>query len=75
MLSRSGYSIAAILRMLLQFDRGEKTGLRRALDTPRPDEDVYLASDRWLTTLAEQEQRARTIIALLEEMMQRQAAC
>ncbi len=75
MLARSGYSIAAILRMLLQFDRGEKTGLRHALDTPRPDEDVYLASDRWLTTLAEQEQRARTIIALLEEMMQRQAAC
>jgi hypothetical protein len=46
--------------------------LRRALDTPGPDEDVYLASDRWLSTLAEQEQRAHTIIALVEEMIQKQ---
>ncbi len=72
MLSRSGYSIAAILRMLLQLDEGKKTDLRRALDIPRPDEDAYLASDRWLSTLAGQEQRAHTIIALLEEMMQKQ---
>lgn len=75
MLSRSGYSISAILRMLLQLDEGKKTDLRRALDTPRPDEDVYLASDRWLSTLAEQERRASTIITLLEEMMQNQLAC
>ena len=74
MLSRSGYSMSAILRMLIQLDRGDRTNLRRALDTPRPDEDVYLASDRWLSTLAEQEQRARTIIALIEEFMQRQTA-
>jgi DNA-binding transcriptional MerR regulator len=72
MLSRAGYSLSAILRMLLQLDRGEKTNLRRALDTPGPDEDVYLASDRWLSTLTEQEQRAHTIIALLEEMIQKQ---
>ena len=69
MLSRSGYSTAAILRMLIQLDRGEQTDLRQALDTPRPDDDARLASDRWLTTLADQEQRARTIIALVEEMI------
>ncbi|MEO8956338.1 MAG: MerR family transcriptional regulator [Ktedonobacteraceae bacterium] len=57
MLSRSGYSLSAILRMLIQLDQGEKTDLRHALDTPRPDEDVYLASDRWLSTLTDQEQR------------------
>jgi DNA-binding transcriptional MerR regulator len=74
MLSRAGYSIGAILRMLLQLGRGETTDLRRALDTPRPDEDVYLASDRWLTTLSDHEQRARQIIALLEEMIAKQAA-
>ena len=51
MLSRAGYSLSAILRMLIQLDRGEKTDLRRALDTPRPDEDVYLASDRWISTV------------------------
>lgn len=72
MLSRAGYSTSAILRMLLQLDQGEKNDLRRALDTPRPDEDAYLASDRWLSTLADQEQRAHTIIALLEEMIQKQ---
>jgi DNA-binding transcriptional MerR regulator len=71
-LSRAGYSLSAILRMLLQLDRGDKTDLRRALDTPRPDEDVYTASDRWLSTLAEQEERAHAIIALVEEIIQRQ---
>jgi DNA-binding transcriptional MerR regulator len=73
MLSRVGYSISAILRMLIQLDRGETTDLRRALDTPRPDEDVYQASDRWLSTLTDQEQRARGIIALMEEMIRKEA--
>ena len=73
MLSRAGYSLSSILRMLIQLDRGETTDLRRALDTPRPDEDVYLASDRWLTTLSEHDQRARQIIALLEEMIHKKA--
>ncbi len=72
MLSRSGYSMAAILRMLLQLDQGETTDLRRALDTPRPDEDAYLASDRWLSTLTDQEQRAHTMIALIEAMSEKQ---
>ncbi len=72
LLSRAGYSISAILRMLLQLDQGETTDLRRALDTPRPDEDVYLASDRWLSTLADQEQRAHALIALVEEIIQKQ---
>ena len=73
MLSRAGYSTGAILRMLIQLDRGETTDLRRALDTPRPDEDVYLASDRWLSTLSEHEERARGMIALVEEMIQKEA--
>jgi DNA-binding transcriptional MerR regulator len=74
MLSRAGYSLAAILRMLTQLDRGEKTGLRRALDTPRPDEDVYVASDHWISTLNAQEQRAREIIALVEELIHKHTA-
>lgn len=73
MLGRAGYSLAAILRMLVQFDRGDSVDLRQALDTPRPDEDVYVASDHWLTTLALQEQRAQQVIALLEEIIQREA--
>jgi hypothetical protein len=31
----------AILRMLTQLDQGQRDGLRQALDTPHPDEDVY----------------------------------
>ena len=72
MLSQAGYSLSAILRMLLQLDRGDKNDLRRALDTPRPDEDIYTAADRWLSTLAEEEQHAHTIITLIEEMIQKQ---
>jgi DNA-binding transcriptional MerR regulator len=72
MLSRAGYSTGAILRMLIQLDRGQTTDLRGALDTPRPDEDVYLASDHWLSTLSEHEERARQIIALIEEMIHKE---
>ena len=73
LLSRAGYSTAAVLRMLRQLDGGDATDLRHALDTPHPDEDVYLASDRWLSTLAEQERRAHAILTLLDEMLQGRA--
>jgi DNA-binding transcriptional MerR regulator len=73
MLSRAGYSLSAILRMLIQLDRGDTTDLRHALDTPRPDEDVFTASDRWISTLNDHEQRAHLITALVDEMIQKQA--
>jgi hypothetical protein len=60
--------------MLIQLDRGETTDLRHALDTPRPDEDAYLASDRWISNLTEQEQRAHAIISLIEEMIRKQSS-
>jgi DNA-binding transcriptional MerR regulator len=69
MLRLAGYSTMAILRMLLRLDRGQATDLRAALDTPRPDEDVYSAADQWLTTLTEQEQRAADLITQLEAMI------
>jgi DNA-binding transcriptional MerR regulator len=74
MLSRAGYSLMAILRMLNQLDRGIITDLRHSLDTPRPDEDVFTASDRWLSTLADQEQVALRLIALIEEIIQSRTA-
>lgn len=74
MLSQAGYSFSAILRMLVQLDEGKKNNLRHVLDTPRPDEDAYLASDRWLSTLTDQEKRAHTIIALVQEFLQKQIA-
>ena len=69
MLRRAGYSMMAILRMLLQLDRGQAVDLRQALDTPRPDEDVYSAADQWLSMLDQFEQRAADMIAKLEAMM------
>lgn len=66
MLVRSGYSLMAILRMLTRLDRGETTDLRQTLDTPHPDEDVYMASDRWLSTLGNEAQKAQEIIVMIE---------
>jgi len=71
MLSRSGYSTMAILRMMTSFDAGRTADLRDALDTPRPDEDVLAASDRWLSTLAERKRLAEKMIALLEKMVRK----
>ena len=69
MLRSAGYSTMAILRMLLHLQAGQPIDLRQVLDTPRPDEDVYSAADRWLSTLSEQEARSLQIIAHLEEMI------
>jgi len=67
LLMRSGYSPMAILRMLTSLERHGPADLRRVLDTPRPDEDVYTAFDRWLSALSEQEERARRMIAILSK--------
>ncbi len=66
MLRTAGYSPMAILRMLTRFDQGQTEGLRDLLDTPTPDEDIYMASDRWLTTLIDQVDRAEELICLME---------
>jgi hypothetical protein len=71
MLRHAGYSMMAILRMLLEFDQGQKENLRTILDTPRPDEDIYTVADKWLSTLAEIEERTRKAIHLLEEMIRK----
>ncbi len=72
LLSRAGYSSMAILRMVYQLDAGQKENLRLVLDTPRSDEDVLTAADRWLSTLAEQAWRARHMIRMLDVMQRKQ---
>ncbi len=71
MLYLAGYSTMAILRFMSKLDRGGKrrAHARTILDTPRPDEDVYSASDRWLTELADQERRARAIVGILKKIL------
>jgi hypothetical protein len=73
MLVRAGYSLMAILRMLTAFEKGTTGDLRHVLDTPRPDEDVYGAADRWLSALAEQEQVALKMLSLIDEMIDSQS--
>lgn len=72
MLRQAGYSLMAILRMLLYLDQGQTQNLRAMLDTPRSDEDVYSVADRWLSTLESCEKRALDIIAQLEKMIAKQ---
>lgn len=68
LLLRAGYSSMAVLRMFLRLDSGEAVDVRSVLDTPRPDEDALTAADRWLTFLAEQEQRAEKLVRMLTKM-------
>jgi DNA-binding transcriptional MerR regulator len=69
MLSHAGYSLMAILRMITRLDTGQAGDLRQELDTPRPDEDVFSASDHWLSALADHARRAAAMIAHLETML------
>ena len=69
LLSHAGYSMMAMLRMFVQFDSGESRNLRQALDTPNPDEDVYMAADRWLTTLYLQKEDSIKILQFIEDIL------
>lgn len=70
LLRQAGYSTMAILRMFLRLERGNDD-VRRALDTPAPDEDVYTAADRWQSALEDQERRALDVIAQLRAMIEK----
>ncbi|MEW6517678.1 MAG: MerR family transcriptional regulator [candidate division FCPU426 bacterium] len=72
-LSQAGYSLAAILNMFNQYDRGtirhvSKKSLAAILNTPAPDAPIVYVTDRWLTLLEEHKQRALKIIQLLAAM-------
>jgi len=67
----AGYSTMAILRMVRQLDGDKTANVRQALDTPSPQEDVFSATDRWLSSLEMQEERLLKIIEQLEETAQR----
>jgi DNA-binding transcriptional MerR regulator len=69
MLSRAGYSHMAILRMFIELDAGNTRDLKKVLDTPRPDEDIFTAADHWLTTLHAQEKLARHVIKMIGEII------
>jgi DNA-binding transcriptional MerR regulator len=65
MLSRAGYSHMSMLRMFIQLDSGNKRNLKKALNTPREDENIFTAADHWLTTLHEHKKLAKDIIKMI----------
>jgi DNA-binding transcriptional MerR regulator len=69
MLSHAGYSHMAILRMFIELDGGNTRDLKKILDTPREDEDIFTAADHWLTTLHGQERLARDVIKMISEII------
>jgi DNA-binding transcriptional MerR regulator len=69
MLTLAGYSHMSILRMFIELDKGKTRGLKKTLDTPRADEDIFTAADQWLTTLTEQAKCARKVIALIKQII------
>jgi DNA-binding transcriptional MerR regulator len=69
MLSHAGYSHMAILRMFIELDKGNTRNLKKVLDTPRGDEDIFTAADHWLTTLHGQEGLAKKIIKMILEII------
>jgi DNA-binding transcriptional MerR regulator len=70
MLIQSGYSLMAILQMLLRFDAGQTDNLRDALYVP-PEEDRYveIIADRWHLSLLELEARAQGIIQQIGQLI------
>jgi len=65
-LIRSRYSMMSILRVLSKLDSGETVEPRATLDTPEPGEDIFSATDHWLSTLAQAEADARELVSQIE---------
>jgi DNA-binding transcriptional MerR regulator len=74
MLVKAGYSMMAILRMLLVLGEDMVEDVRKVLDTPREDEDIYTAADQWLSTLKDHTVRANWIINHLERMIEKRTS-
>jgi DNA-binding transcriptional MerR regulator len=70
-LRHAGYSTLAILRMLLALEQDTTIDVRRALDTPDPEDDIQYATNQWLSTLTTHEERASEMIAQLDAMVQK----
>ena len=69
MLTRAGYSHMAILRMFLELDAGNTRNLKKVLDTPRADEDIFTVADRWLTTLQVQKKMAQEVVGMIAKVI------
>jgi DNA-binding transcriptional MerR regulator len=69
-LRAAGYSLAAVRRMFVEYDRGTLAGtaakaLAAVLDTPDPDAPIVYVTDRWLSLLAEHKKRAARAVRMI----------
>ena len=64
----AGYSLEAILRMLQQLSKNPGTDIRKALNTPKADEEIITVCDKLIVSLQNAEKNAEAMIKMLESM-------
>ncbi|MBR0598399.1 MerR family transcriptional regulator [Sinanaerobacter chloroacetimidivorans] len=64
----ANYSLSAILRMLSMLSDNPQADIRKALDTPKEDEDIISVCDKLITSLQKVEKNANDMLALLRKM-------
>ena len=64
----AGYSLEAILRMLQQLSKNPGTDIRKALNTPKADEEIITVCDKLIVSLQNAEKNAEAMIKMLENM-------
>lgn len=66
----ANYSLEAILRLLGQLSENPETDIKKALDTPKAQEELITACDKLITSLTDAETNAEEIIRRLKRMKQ-----
>lgn len=64
----ANYSLEAILRLINELEKNPGADIKRALDTPGPDQDIISVCDKLITSLLAAEKNAWAIASMLEEM-------
>lgn len=67
----ANYSLEAILRMLKKISENPNADIKKALNTPKKDEDIITACDRLITSLLTAEEDAKKMICHLKKMKQK----
>jgi DNA-binding transcriptional MerR regulator len=67
MLSGTGYSLLAIMRIMQAVDRGDLSHLSEILDHPVSPDEILSTGDRWIATLEELKQNAHQVLDLVRE--------
>ena len=64
----ANYSLEAILRMLQQLSKDPNADIGTVLDTPRPSDDIISVCDHLISSLAQAEENAKTLLDMLQKM-------